>query len=90
MPAIFSLSGILENHNVTIINDELQKVLTKPVNCIVLRLQNLKYISEDSLRYLIFQKQKLRHKVEISFTGAQDEVKEFLDMGNFEYVEMRE
>lgn len=88
--AIFSLSGILENHNVTIINDELQKVLTKPVNCIVLRLQNLKYISEDSLRYLIFQKQKLRHKVEISFTGAQDEVKEFLDMGNFEYVEMRE
>ncbi|NEP02287.1 MAG: STAS domain-containing protein [Symploca sp. SIO2E9] len=81
--AKLALSGLLDANAVGMFQEVLEKATTKPLQRLVLFLQNLKCISSAGMRALIFTKQKLGSNVDIYVVGATDSVKNFIEMSSF-------
>ncbi|MBE9171340.1 AGE family epimerase/isomerase [Pleurocapsales cyanobacterium LEGE 06147] len=78
-----SLTGVLDASAVRSLQEELEKVIARPIKRLVLLLPKLKSISSAGLRVLIFTKQKLSSNVEIYVVGATESVKNFLKKSAF-------
>ncbi|GAB1545373.1 hypothetical protein NUACC21_80490 [Scytonema sp. NUACC21] len=81
--AQISLSGLLDANAVRLLQEELDKAMSRPIKRLVLLLQNLKCISSAGLRALIFTKQKLGADIDIYVVGASEHVLHFLKMSAF-------
>lgn len=81
--ATISLNGLLNASGLQLFQQELKKATAEPIKRLVLLLNELKCISSDGLRALIFTKQKLDPDIKIYVVGASEQVKHFLKMSAF-------
>jgi len=78
-----SLTGFVDANAVRILEEQIEKAITQPIKRLVLMLQDVEGLSSPGLRALIFTKQKLGNEIEIYIVGAQERVKNFLQMSDF-------
>ena len=81
--AKISLSGLLDADAVPLFQQELEKATSQPIKRLVFLLQDLKCLTSNGLRALIFTKQKLGSDVEIYVVGASEQIKNFLKKSAF-------
>lgn len=81
--AKISLSGLLDENSVPILEQEVEKATRTPIKRIVLLLENLKCVSTAGLRGLIFIRQKLGSNVDFYVVGAGENIKSYLKNSEF-------
>lgn len=82
--AKISVSGELDGSMATVFQQEVEKAVAQKVKRLVLLVSDLDYISSAGLRVLVFARQKMGQGVDIYVVGAQQQVKDTLQMTGFD------
>jgi anti-anti-sigma regulatory factor len=77
------MSGALTAHNLRYLQEVVEDARGQNAQRMTLLMGELKEISNESLRYLIIQKQKMGPDEEITVVGAQGEVKQAIEDSEF-------
>jgi anti-anti-sigma factor len=78
------LMGELDGSVASVFQREVEKAAAQKVKRLVLLMSELDYISSAGLRVLVFARQKMDHGVDIYVVGAQQQVKDTLQMTGFD------
>ena len=85
------LTGHLDASNAPKLQEDLKKLIGKPVDKIVFFVKELEYISSAGLRVIIFAKQKLGAEARIFLIGATKEVADVIKMSGLDnFLTIRE
>jgi anti-anti-sigma factor len=82
--AKISVSGELDGSMAMVFQREVEKAAAQKVKRLVLLVSDLDYISSAGLRVLVFARQKMGQGIDIYVVGAQQQVKDTLQMTGFD------
>ena len=80
-----ALGGTLDKEAIPILEKEIRDAQKASTKCYVFLLQDLKYISSEGMRSLIFMKQKLGSDIKFYLVGANEQIKDVLKKSEFDH-----
>ena len=78
-----TLSGRLDAATAPLFKAEVEKAAAGHANTVVLLIADLEYMASAGLRVLVFAKQKMGSEAKIFIIGAQDMVKQTIELSGF-------
>lgn len=81
--ATITLCGVMDDAAAPLLNEQLDAALSQHAKAIVFQADDLTSISAGALRALVFRKQKLGAKFDITLTGASEDVIQSIDDSGF-------
>ncbi len=81
--ARIALAGSFEPKVTRIVEEEIDAALAQRANSFVFVANDLKNISSEAIRYLVFTKQRLGADVQMSITGTNDAVRQAIQQSEF-------
>ena len=79
-----ALGGSLDKESIPILEKEIKEAQKASTKCFVFLLQDLKIVSNEGMRSLVFFKQKLGSDVNFYFVGANEQIKDMLEKSEFD------